>query len=195
MGQMNMETEFFFYKCSPEYISTISPTILDEIISIVKRIPKRQFITEINFDLFWLLTSYNWHFHKLPTNINNSTPDELNLSISLNQIIERNNPIICKTSSNLQTLTNSDYAKSYDNGLVQIEVQFKGLEEAAIDFTKFRIGYAEQRVLLGIEIVIYNPKLLLNRPKLEEIVYFDQAKDSLSMIKLDCPILLIGLKG
>ncbi|MFZ2539497.1 MAG: hypothetical protein WAX04_11435, partial [Oscillospiraceae bacterium] len=57
-------------------------------------------------------------------------------------------------SSTLKADWHSDFAKEYEPGIVQLEVQFGKVESMFKNFCGFRIAYAERRILLGIEIVI-----------------------------------------
>jgi hypothetical protein len=60
-----MEVEEYFYNCSREYVSAISPELPSEILSILTILPVRKTQAEINNDLFWLLTQKEWAFDTL----------------------------------------------------------------------------------------------------------------------------------
>ena len=55
-----MIVENYFYRCSKEYINAIGPHLYNEIIDVIKLLPKRQKQAEINRDFFWLLTNKGW---------------------------------------------------------------------------------------------------------------------------------------
>ena len=80
--------------------------------------------------------------------------------------------------------------------MVQIETQFDDMEALAQDVCKFRIAFAEKRLALGIEIVLYNPKSYFENKKgdVSWIAHFDLAKNTLETLAIDCPIWLIGIK-
>ena len=192
-----MDSEFFFYKCSPESIETIDPALLYEIKTILSQLPRRSSLADIYTDLFWLLASNNWNYAERPLKLTDVPPADLNVKCNIDEIEKLNNHELCTTTLNIKTETQSDFAKSYDRGIVQIEAQFNDLEAAAVDFTKFRVCYAEQRLVLGIEFVAIDPEefSISQAPNAGEVVSFDQAKQALSILMLDCPILLIGLKN
>ena len=52
----------YFYNCSPEYINSIDAELYNQIISIINQLPKRKTQSEINSDLFWLLTNQGWNY-------------------------------------------------------------------------------------------------------------------------------------
>jgi len=60
-----MKHDHYFYNCSKEYIDAIDLTLYKEITEVISKLPKRQTQTEINNDLFWLLTSRGWSFDSL----------------------------------------------------------------------------------------------------------------------------------
>ena len=183
-----MDLDSYFYECSPEYIQSISPFLLDEIRSCVIKLTKRQTQSEINADLFWLLTSKGWSYDTMPAGIGKSHPEG-------RSIREENNRKLCKTSTTLQANWHADFAKAYDEKLVQIEVQFGKVEAMFKDFCGFRIAFAERRLSLGIEIVLHDPgSYFAHRKKsIGGMASFSIAKNTLSTIGLECPIWLIGI--
>lgn len=62
-----MNFDSYYYNCSPEYIESINAGLFDEITSAITLLPTRQKQSEINTDLFWLLTSQDWHYDTVPT--------------------------------------------------------------------------------------------------------------------------------
>ena len=190
-----MKLRFYYYNCSPEYIQTIDPSIYDQIISIVGRIPKRQTQSEINTDLFWLFTSERWNYDTVPPGVAESSMEVSNIDQSLDEIKKNNNRNLCLTSTTLDTRWHADFAKSFDSKLVQIEAQFGKVEAMFKDFCGFRIAYAERRLNLGIVIVLSNPLEYFAHRKnaISGMASFDIAKNTLTTIGLDCPIWLIGI--
>ena len=57
-----MNPQSYFYNCSPEYINSIDTDLHNQIITVINRLPKRLTQSEINSDLFWLLTSHGWNY-------------------------------------------------------------------------------------------------------------------------------------
>ena len=190
-----MKLRFYYYNCSPEYIQTIDPSIYDQIISIVGRIPKRQTQSEINTDLFGLFTSERWNYDTVPPGVTESSIEVSHIDQSLDEIKKNNNRNLCLTSTTLDTRWHADFAKSFDSKLVQIEAQFGKVEAMFKDFCGFRIAYAERRLDLGIVIVLSNPPEYFAHRKnaISGMANFDIAKNTLTTIGLDCPIWLIGI--
>ena len=189
-----MKLRFYYYNCSPEYIQSIDPSIYDQIISIVGRIPKRQTQSEINTDLFWLFTSERWNYDTVPPGIAESSTEATSTQ-SLDEIKKNNNRNLCLTSTTLDTRWHADYAKLFDSKLVQIEAQFGKMEAMFKDFCGFQIAYAERRLDLGIVVVLSNPPAYFAHRKtaISGMASFDIAKNTLTTIGLDCPIWLIGI--
>jgi hypothetical protein len=100
-------------------------------------------------------------------------------------------------STTLDTRWRSDFAKLFGAKLVQIEVQFGKVEAMFKDFCGFRIGYAERRLALGVEIVLSDPNSYFahRRKAIGGMASFNIAKDTLTTIGLDCPIWLIGIRN
>jgi hypothetical protein len=190
-----MNSQSYFYNCSPEYIKSIDPDLQHQIITVISKLPKRQTQSEINSDLFWYLNSYGWSYDSVPTGAKDNKPDGLNKNISLHQIKSRNIRNQCLTSTTLNTRWCADFAKSFGSKLVQVEVQFGKVEAMFKDFCGFRIAYAERRLALGIEIVLSNPNSYFahRRQAIGGMASFAIAKDTLNTIGLDCPIWLIGI--
>ena len=55
-----MQIESYYYSCSSQFIDSISPTLHVELHEVISNLPKRNTQSEINQDLFWLLTSQGW---------------------------------------------------------------------------------------------------------------------------------------
>jgi hypothetical protein len=190
-----MNSQSYYYNCSPEYINFIDPHLYGQILTIVETLPKRQTQSEINSDLFWYLTSDGWFYDSVSTGTDGRQPDVLNKDFSLQDIKDRNQRNLCLTSTTLNTRWHADYAKSFGSKLVQIEAQFGKVEAMFKDFCGFRIAYAERRLALGIEIVLSNPNSYFSHRKhaIGGMASFNIAKDTLNTIGLDCPIWLIGM--
>jgi len=191
-----MNTQSYFYNCSPEYINSIDPHLYGQILTIVEILPKRQTQSEINSDLFWYLTSDGWSYDSVPTGVKDNKPAVLPENISLHEIKNRNIRNQCLTSTTLNTRWCADYAKSFGSKLVQIEAQFGKVEAMFKDFCGFRIAYAERRLALGIEIVLSDPNSYFAHRKhaIGGMASFNIAKDTLNTIGLDCPIWLVGIR-
>jgi hypothetical protein len=190
-----MNSQSYYYNCSPEYINFIDPHLYGQILTIVETLPKRQTQSEINSNLFWYLTSDGWFYDSVSTGTDGRQPDVLNKDFSLQDIKDRNQRNLCLTSTTLNTRWHADYAKSFGSKLVQMEAQFGKVEAMFKDFCGFRIAYAERRLALGIEIVLSNPNSYFAHRKhaIGGMASFDVAKDTLNTIGLDCPIWLIGM--
>jgi hypothetical protein len=191
-----MKHDHYFYNCSKEYIDAIDLTLYKEITEVISKLPKRQTQTEINNDLFWLLTSRGWSFDSL-SGVSDASPREIKTkNTSKAEIKVNNDRTLCKTSTTLDASWHCDFAKSYDSRLVQIEAQFGKVESMFKDFCGFRIARSEKRLTLGIEIVLCEPsKYFAHRRKsIGGMAYFDIAKNTLPAIGLECPIWLIGIR-
>jgi hypothetical protein len=191
-----MNLEFYYYKCSPEYINSIDVALYDEITLIFELLPKRQKQSEINADLFWLLVSRGWYYDTVPQGYSRKPPDKFKITKSLHEIREWNDRSLCRTSTTLGNRWHSDFAKTCDDlKLVQIEAQFGKVEAMFKDFCGFRIAYAEKRLTLGIEIVLSDPMSYFAHRKssIGGMASFNTAKNTLNVIGLDCPIWLIGI--
>ena len=190
-----MKLKFYYYNCSPEYIQTIDPSIYDQIISIIGRMPKRQTQSEINNDLFWLFASERWNYDAAPPDVAECSTEINNIKQSLDEIKKNNNRNLCLTSSTLDTRWHADFAKSFNSKLVQIETQFGKVEAMFKDFCGFRIAYAEKRLDLGIMIVLFDPPVYFasRKQSISHMANFDIVKNTLTTIGLDCPIWLIGI--
>ncbi len=190
-----MKLKFYYYNCSPEYIQSIDPSLYDQIISVVGRVPKRQTQSEINADLFWLFTAEGWMYNTVPSGATTSTSGPSDAAQSLDAIRAENNRNLCLTSTTLDTRWHSDFAKVFDSRLIQIEGQFGKVEAMFKDFCGFRIAYAERRLALGVEIVLTDPPAYFAHRKnaVSGMASFDIAKNTLTSIGLDCPIWLIGI--
>ena len=192
-----MNNEYYFYNCSEQYIKTISPYLFDEVIDIISSLPKRKTQSEINRDLFWALTEKGWEFDSLPTNLPASPPSDLQvIPRATSEIKQNNNRPLCATSTTLNANWHADFAKSYNDKLVQVEAQFGKVESMFKDFCGFRITTFERRLSLGIEIVLSEPNSYFAHRKdsTSGMAYFDIAKNTLMAIGLSCPIWLIGVK-
>ena len=190
-----MNSQSYFYNCSPEYIKSIDTHLYDQIITTIEQLPKRQTQSEINSDLFWYLTSDGWFYDSVPIGAKENKPAVLKENISLSEIKNRNIRNQCLTSTTLNTRWCADYAKSFGSNLIQIEAQFGKVEAMFKDFCGFRIAYSERRLALGIEIVLSNPNsyFAYRRHAIWGMASFSIAKDTLNSIGLDCPIWLVGI--
>ena len=192
-----MKAESYYFNCSPTYINSISPELHTQIIETIEVMPKRQTQSEINFDLFWLLTSVGWSYDSMPAAIP-SEPDKcLGLDSCFENIKPRNNRSLCLTSETLDNQWRADFGKQFNLGIVQIEAQFGLMESMFKNFCGFRIAYAEKRLALGIEIVMVDPNAYFAHRKkaITGMARFSMAKETLSAIGLDCPIWLVGIEG
>jgi hypothetical protein len=191
-----MNPQYYYYNCSQEYIQSIDSDLNNQITTVIQQLPKRQTQSEINSDLFWLLTSNNWNYDTVLQGTGDSPPAEFDIDTPLNEIKQRNDRKLCLTSTTLDTRWHSDFAKSFESKLVQVEAQFGKVEAMFKDFCGFRIAYAERRLALGIEIVLSEPNTYFahRRSSVGGMASFDIAKNTLTTIGLDCPIWLIGIK-
>lgn len=190
-----MQPATYYYSCSPEYIQGLDPSIHSDILDIVSRLPKRQIQSEINADLFWLLTASGWSYDTVVAGTGKKPPSELGVQAEIAGIKHNNKRKLCLTSTTLDTRWHSDFAQVFDTKLVQIEAQFGKVEAMFKDFCGFRIAYAEKRLALGIEIVLCNPMSYFAHRKnaIGGMASFDIARNTLTSIGLDCPIWLIGI--
>ena len=192
-----MQVEEYFYNCSREYVSAISPELPSQFASILSLLPVRKTQAEINNDLFWLLTQKEWAFDTLG-GISGAPPEDLGLPVFRRDgIEERNDRSLCLTATTLGASWHCDFAKRFPAGLVQVEVQFGKVESMFKDFCGFSLAHYEKRLALGIEIVMHDPYgyFAHRRNAIGGMAYFDIAKNTLPAIGLDCPIWLLGIKG
>ena len=192
-----MEIINYFYNCSKEYIASIDENLYSEISGLIKALPKRNTQADVNEDFFWLLTDMNWSYDSKPSQAKEEK-DRSKLLLSNSSLLartKRNNRDLCLTSTTLDVKWRCDFAKKYNNQLVQIEAQFGKTELMFKDFCGFRLGYFERRLALGIEIVFSEPqKYFAHRKKaISGMSNFRIAKETLLAINFDCPIWLIGL--
>jgi hypothetical protein len=185
----------YYYNCSPEYIYLIDNGLYDQIVTIISTLPKRNTQSEIKTDLFWLLASYGWNYDAVPANAGAETPNLFNVDLTLDEIIQRNIRDFCQTSTTLETRWHSDFAKSFESGIVQIEAQLRNVEAMFKDFCGFRIAYAERRLALGIEILLTDPDSYFSDRANSKggMAGFDIAKNTMTTIGFNCPIWLIGI--
>ena len=191
-----MKHESFFYNCSAEYLNSIDPQLYHEITQVIAQLPKRQTQTEINNDLFWLLFEKGWSFDTL-TGVSENPPSALGIKGISNPITRKeNNRSLCLTSTTLDASWHSDFAKSFNSNLVQIEAQFGKVESMFKDFCGFRIAGYERRLALGMEIVLCEPSKYFyhRRNSVGGMAYYEIAKKTLPAIGLDCSIWLIGIR-
>lgn len=190
-----MSLESYFYNCSRDYVHTIDPTLHEEIESALLLLPKKKTQSQINRDLFWLLTSRGWSYDALPAGLGESPPEAFHIGDTLDEVRKRNERALCLTSTTLEARWASDFAKRLRGGLVQVEAQFGKTEAMFKDFCGFQIAYAEKRLALGIEVVMHRPDLYFKHRKaaISGMARYDIAKETLSAIGLNCPIWLIGI--
>jgi len=191
-----MKAESYYYNCSPEYINSISSGLHNQIIETVEVMPKRQTRSEINFDLFWLLTSVGWSYDSVPAAIPREPDKCLGLDCCFDDIKPRNDRRLCLISETLDTPLYADFGKQSDAGLIQIEARFGKVEAMFKDFCGFGMAYTERRLALGIEIVLADPASFFAHRKRAAIgmAKFRTARDALTSIGLDCPVWLIGIQ-
>ena len=108
-----MNPQSYYYNCSPEYINSIDTNLYNQIISIINQLPKRKTQSEINSDLFWLLTNQGWNYDTVPQGTGDIPPTELNVSVSLDEVRKGNDRRLCLTSTTLDTRWHSDFAKVF----------------------------------------------------------------------------------
>ena len=192
-----MRSENYFYNCSRQYLDSINSSLYDEIIKAISQLPKRNTQSELNADLFWLLSSKGWSYDSTPTGVNDTPPKNLSLNeTTLNDIKKNNVRDNCMTSTTLEAKWHSDFANIYNGKLVQLEVQFGKVESMFKDFCGFKIARHERRLELGIEIVMSDPVKYFSHRKgaVSGMAYYQIAQKILPSIGFDCPIWLIGIK-
>lgn len=189
-----MEIEEHFYNCSQQYIWSVDPGLRDEVLDVITNLPKRKKQEGINKDFYWLLTGNGWSYDSKPAGLPAHSPADLGIDTTLNPF--KNDRTLCLSSTTLDAGWHTDFGKSYEGKLVQIEVQFGKVELMFKDFCGFTIAHHEHRLALGIEIVLCNPSEYFKHRNgaISGMAYFDIAKETLPAIGLDCPIWLIGMK-
>jgi hypothetical protein len=190
-----MNPQSYYYNCSPDYIDSIDPSLHTQILSTLNQLPKRQTQSEINCDLFWLLSSAGWDFDSTPPSAVGAPPADLHLNVDSLNPVKAHNRKLCRTSTTLKTRWYADFAKTFGSKLVQIEAQFGKVEAMFKDFCGFRIAFAEIRLALGIEIVLSEPvKYFAHRKNsIGGMASFDVARETLTTVGLECPIWLVGI--
>jgi hypothetical protein len=192
-----MRSENYFYNCSRQYLDSIISSLYDEIIKAISQLPKRNTQSELNADLFWLLSSKGWSYDSTPTGVNDTPPKNLFINETTLDDIKKNNVRDnCMTSTTLEAKWHSDFANIYNGKLVQLEVQFGKVESMFKDFCGFKIARHERRLELGIEIVMSDPVKYFSHRKgsVSGMAYYQIAQKTLPSIGFDCPIWLIGIK-
>jgi len=191
-----MNSESYYYNCSPEYINSIDAELHDEITGVISLVPKRLKQSDINADLFCLFASKDWCYDTVPQGYNEIPHGEFGVTKTVQEIKACNDRSLCQTSTTLNTKWHADFAKMYGSKLVQIEAQFGKVEAMFKDFCGFRIAYAEKRLALGIMIVLSDPMSYFAHRKsaIGGMASFNVAKDTLNVIGLDCPIWLVGVR-
>lgn len=191
-----MKFNNFYFNCSQQYIESISDGLQKEISDAISSVQKRKNQSEINIDLFWLLCSKGWNYDSVPAGTA-AIPPDVEIDLTLDEIRKRNDRKHCLSSETINAGWRTDFAKSFSGKLVQVEVQFGKVESMFKDFCGFQIAYAERRLALGIEIVMYRPMEYFAHRKnsVSGMAGFEIAQKTLSMIGLSCPIWLIGIKG
>jgi hypothetical protein len=141
--------------------------------------------------------SRGWSYDSAPSGLTDQAPDDLNLQgVSRKQTTLGNNRGLCVTSTTLEARWHSDFGKSFDGKLVQVEVQFGKVESMFKDFCGFTIAWFERRLSLGIEIILCEPSRYFShrRESTSGMAYFDVARRTLPAIGLNCPIWLVGIR-
>ena len=191
-----MKCDHYFYQCSKEYINSIESNLYDEIVELISLLPKRQTQREVNIDIFWLLTPKGWAYDTLG-GISKSPPADLNIhNIDKPFVKNKNKRQLCLTTTSLGATWHADFAKQFSGKLVQIEAQFGKVESMFKDFCGFRMARAEERLALGIEIIMSNPGQYFSHRKksISGMAYFEIAKKTLPAIDIECPIWVVGIK-
>lgn len=192
-----MKFENYFYNFSEEYLDSISQNLYKEVMSVVSKLPKRDTQSQINNDLFWLFTDKGWTFDTLAS-ISEAPPSELIVNQNRKDFFKKNNNRnLCCTIKNIGATWHCDFAKEFNSKLVQIEAQFGKVESMFKDFCGFEMARKEEKLALGIEIVLHEPyKYFSHRKKsISGMAYFEIAKKVLPILGFDCPIWLIGIKA
>jgi hypothetical protein len=192
-----MRSESYFYNCSEPYLESISLNLHAEILDVIEKLPKRLTQSEINQDLFWILTNGGWSYDTVPASIQKCATEDLTIGkLTRSEIKQQNNRDLCRTTTTIEARWHADFAKLFQGKLVQIEAQFGKVESMFKDFCGFKIGRYERRLALGIEIVMCEPSKYFfhRRPSTSGMAYFDIAKKTLPAVGLDCPIWLVGIK-
>jgi hypothetical protein len=186
----------YYYNCSADYINSIDSQLHDEVCAIIRMLLKRETQAEIDADLFWLFSTKDWCYDTVPAKTAPECPFDLDIMQSMDVIRDKNLRDLCLTSSTLATRWHADYAKRYGKNLVQVEAQFGKMEAMFKDFCGFRIAYAENRLALGIEIVLVDPPGYFAHRKnaVSGMASFAIAKNTLATIGLDSPIWLVGIE-
>ena len=81
-----MSLNTYYYNCSPQYIDSIDSNLHGEVDSVIRMLPKRKKQSEINADLFWLLTSKDWCFDTVPAGYSHECPATFDIRQSIHQI-------------------------------------------------------------------------------------------------------------
>ena len=192
-----MRCEHYYYNCSKEYVQAIDPGLFEEIVGVVSKLPKRQTQSEINGDLFWLLTDMGWSYDSVPAGMPDIPSKGIEVGeMSLSDRKKGNNRNQCRTTTTIDATLRADFGQMYSASLVQMEAQFGTVESMFKDFCGFRMAYCERRLALGIEIVMSEPNVYFEHRKsaVTGMAYFEVARKTLPAIGLDCPIWLIGIK-
>ena len=192
-----MDHESYFYNCSPEYVKSLSPELLEQVLNVVGEMQKRPTQSELNQDLWWLLVSQGWSYDSTPQGLPDSPPTDLNVPAMKRDEAQRDNDRdLCLTSTTLDAKWRADFAKTLNGDLVQIEAQFGKVEAMFKDFCGFRIASYERRLSLGIEIVMCDPGRFFahRRAAVSGMADFEIAKKMLPALELGCPIWLIGVR-
>jgi hypothetical protein len=176
----------FFYNCSQEYLALINENVYSELEVIIKDLPKRKTQKELNQDFFVKLIKKGWSFDSMPTDFNEGKKVLLK---------ENNNRVLCRTSSTIDARWHADFAKKFDNNLIQMEIQFGKIESMFKDFCGFKIAFFERRISLGIEVVLCEPNKYFFERKvtISGMANFNVARKTLPAIGLNCPIWLVGM--
>ncbi len=191
-----MNADTYYYNCSPGYIGSIATDLHIQVLETIEVLPKRASRSEINFDLFWLLTSMGWSYEAAPSGIDGYPDPCLGLDCQLEDLKPNNQRSLCLTAETIDHHRYADFGMQFDSGIVQLEVQFGKMENLLMDFCGFRMAYAEKRLALGIAMVLVDPGGYFSRPDedFKDMARFDAAKDALNAIGLDCPIWLVGIE-
>lgn len=191
-----MESRHYFHNCSKNRLNEDYQKLYSEINSILENINVKETQSEINKKLFWLFIDNNWSFDSLISGLDNNPSFDMETKLDKYEAKQINQRHLCLTSEKTNIDWYCDFAKKFSGKLVHLEVQFGKVEAMFKDFCGFDIAHSENRIDLGIEIVINNPKNFFNHRKksVSGMAYFDVAKNTLPVMGIKSPIWLIGLK-
>jgi len=96
-----MKLDSYFYNCPTEYIHSIDAGLHNQVLGVVEQLPKWQTKSEINTDLFWLLTTNRWNYDTVPTGAGSGISERFGNDLSLNEIKQSNDRKLSRASTTL----------------------------------------------------------------------------------------------